>query len=98
MYHHFKTPFLTLENYELDVNVVKLIPHHLAEQHQMIAIEKIGDILTVGITNIEDKYILPFLEQQLNCKIIPFLINLDEWVNIFPTAYIEKEKSINYVG
>ena len=98
MYTHFKTPFLALENYELDINVVRLLPHHLAEQHQMIAIDKLGDILTVGITNLEDKYILPFLEQQLNCKIIPFQISLESWLEIFPTAYLDKEKSVNYVG
>ena len=98
MYTHFKVPFLDLARYELDAEIVKLIPHHLSEQHQMIAIDKIGNILTVGLTNLEDKYILPFLEQQLNCKIIPFQISLESWLEIFPTAYLDKEKSFNYVG
>jgi len=98
MYTHLKTPFLDIKNYELDLDIVKLIPYYLAEQHQMIAIDKIGDILTVGITHEQDKHILPFLEQQLNCKIIPFQINLDDWLEIFPIAYIEKEKQINYIG
>jgi len=98
MYTHFKVPFLDLARYELDAEIVKLIPHHLSEQHQMIAIDKIGDILTIGLTNLEDKYILPFLEQQLNCKIIPFHISLESWLEIFPTAYLDKEKSFNYVG
>jgi len=98
MYTHFKVPFLDLARYELDAEIVKLIPHHLSEQHQMIAIDKIGNILTVGLTNLEDKYILPFLEQQLNCKIIPFQISLESWLEIFPTAYLDKEKTFNYVG
>jgi hypothetical protein len=93
IYTHFGIPFLDIKSYELDVNIVRLIPESVAREHKIIAIDKLGDILTVGITKAEDEKLLPLFEQDLQCKIIPFLITLDGWQEVIASAYIEKENN-----
>ena len=46
----------------------------------------------------EDKNLIAFLEQETKMMVIPFQISLESWLEIFPTAYLDKEKSFNYVG
>ena len=44
-------PYLPLQNYELSQEVVKLIPENVSRQYCLIAIDKIGDTLTVAMAN-----------------------------------------------
>lgn len=44
-------PFLSLENYEIDLEVVKLIPEQVARQYGLIAVDRVGEILTVVMSN-----------------------------------------------
>jgi type IV pilus assembly protein PilB len=44
-------PYLPLENYELNKDIVKLIPENVARQYCLIAVDKIGDTLTVSMSN-----------------------------------------------
>jgi len=46
----------------------------------------------------EDKNLIAFLEQETKMMVIPFQISLTDWQEVIATAYIEKEKSFNYVG
>lgn len=67
---------------------------------KFIAIDKIGDILTVGITDLKTDIPMFTLELYKNCQyiynIIPILIKSFDWEEIFPNAYIEKE--VNWMG
>lgn len=44
-------PYLQLDNYEMDAEVVKLIPEETARKYCLIAIDKIGDILTLAMAD-----------------------------------------------
>ena len=44
-------PYLPLENYDINPDVVKLIPEHIAVKHNLIAIDKIGDLVTIATSN-----------------------------------------------
>ncbi|MCM8813951.1 MAG: hypothetical protein NC924_08485 [Candidatus Omnitrophica bacterium] len=44
-------PFLELGNYEIDAAIVKLVPKDVAEKYRLIAIDKIGTILTIAIAD-----------------------------------------------
>jgi len=44
-------PYLPIENYELSVNTVKMIPENVARQYNVIAVDRIGDTLTVAMSN-----------------------------------------------
>ena len=44
-------PYLPLQNYELNREVVKLIPENVSKEYCLIAVDKIGDTLTVAMSN-----------------------------------------------
>jgi len=44
-------PYLPLQNYELNKAVVQIIPENVAKQYCLIAVDKIGDTLTVAMSN-----------------------------------------------
>ena len=44
-------PFLSLNNYEISPDVIKLVPKHIASYYCLIPIDKIQNILTVAMAN-----------------------------------------------
>jgi len=98
MYTHFKPPFLDIKNYDFDASIVRIIPEEISREHNVIAIDKLNDILTIGMINPRDKMLIEFLEQETKMKIIPFQIALSDWQEIIASAYIEKEKQPVWMG
>ncbi len=64
-------PYLPLSGYEIDPEVAKLIPFHVARQYDLIAVDRIGAILTVAMSNplniqaIEDIEMITHLKVQI---------------------------------
>jgi hypothetical protein len=98
MYTHLKPPFLDIKRYDFDTEIVRIIPEEMSNEHKVIAIDKLNHILTVGMVHPEDKNLIEFLEQETKMLVIPFQIALSDFMEIIESAYIEKEKSFNYVG
>ena len=44
-------PYLPLTNYEIDPVAVKVVPEHVAKQFELIAVDRVGNILTVVMSN-----------------------------------------------
>ena len=44
-------PYLPLAGYEIDPEVAKIIPEHVAKQYGLIAVDRVGSILTVAMSN-----------------------------------------------
>jgi type IV pilus assembly protein PilB len=44
-------PYLPLGGYEIDAEVTKIIPEHVAKQYGLIAVDRVGSILTVAMSN-----------------------------------------------
>ena len=44
-------PYLPLGSYEIDPDVAKIIPEHVAKQYGLIAVDRVGSILTVAMSN-----------------------------------------------
>jgi len=44
-------PYLPLGSYEIDPEVAKIIPEHVAKQYGLIAVDRVGSILTVAMSN-----------------------------------------------
>jgi hypothetical protein len=89
MYTHFKIPYLQLENYTLNVDTVKLIPEEMARSFQVVALERWGNVLTVGMVNPEDEKSKRILEARIKCKVMPFKVNLHEWANAVNNNYVK---------
>jgi type IV pilus assembly protein PilB len=44
-------PYLPLANYEIDAEVLNIIPARVARQYMLVPIDKIGDNLTIAMSN-----------------------------------------------
>ena len=44
-------PYLPLGGYEIDPEMAKTIPEHVAKQYGLIAVDRVGGILTVAMSN-----------------------------------------------
>lgn len=44
-------PYLPLENYDIDPDIVKIVPKNMAQQYYFIPIDKIGGSLTIAMSN-----------------------------------------------
>src|SRR3989338_1024784 len=66
-------PYLPLKNYEIDHEVVKLIPRNVAEQYALIAIDKVGNSLTVAMANPLNLHAIEDVELITNCKVQAFV-------------------------
>lgn len=64
-------PYLPLENYEIDTEIVKIVPKNVAIQYCLIPVDKIGSNLTIAMANplnsqaVEDIALLSGLYVQL---------------------------------
>ncbi len=64
-------PYLPLSNYEVDPVVAKIIPEQVARQYGVIAVDRVGNILTIVMSNplnqqaIEDIEMITKLTMQL---------------------------------
>jgi len=69
----FGYPYLPLTNYEIDVKTVKLIPENVAVQYNMVIIDKIGNSLTVAMSDPLNIHAIEDVELITNCKVQVFV-------------------------
>ena len=69
----FGFPFLPLSNYEVDADTVKLIPENVATQYNLIAIDKIGNSLTVAMSDPLNTHAIEDVELITSCKVQVFV-------------------------
>ena len=88
---YFRTPFIQLENYEMDHKTVNIIPEKTARKHQIIALEQTANILTIGMINPENEKVINTLEKKFKLKITPVKVDIQEWANAVNNNYNKKE-------
>jgi hypothetical protein len=66
-------PYLPLSNYEVDPGVVKLIPENVANQYCLVAIDKIGNSLTIAMSDPLNIHAIEDVELITNCKVQAFV-------------------------
>jgi len=69
----FGFPYLPLANYDVDAEVVKLIAENVAVQYNLIAIDKIGNSLTVAMSDPLNTHAIEDVELITNCKVQVFV-------------------------
>jgi len=69
----FGFPYLPLSNYDVDVKIVTLIPENVAVQYNLIAIDKIGNSLTVAMSDPLNIHAIEDIELITNCKVQVFV-------------------------
>lgn len=64
----FGFPFLPLANYEIDPQIVKLIPETVANKYNLIAIDKMGNSLTIAMSDPLHAEAIADIELITNCS------------------------------
>lgn len=66
-------PYLPLNNYDIDPEIVKLIPENVAKQYCLIGIDKIGQAMTIVMADPLNIQAVEDIELITNCKVQTFV-------------------------
>lgn len=66
-------PYLPLKNYDIDSEIVKLVPQQVANQYCLIPIDKIGNSLTIAMSNPLNVQAIEDIELLTKCKVQTFV-------------------------
>ncbi|MCK4464058.1 MAG: hypothetical protein KAU58_07085 [Candidatus Omnitrophica bacterium] len=80
-------PYLPLNNYEFNKDVVKIIPANVAKQYGLVAIDKLGNMLTVAMCNPLNIQAVEDIELLIGCRVQAFVSTLTDINNIIEKCY-----------
>lgn len=83
-------PYLPLECYEVNIEAMKLIPQNVAEQYNLIAIDKMSNLLTVAMSNPLNVQAVEDVEMISNCTVQVFVSTMSDVTNAI-TKYYQKK-------
>ena len=64
----YQLPYIILENYELDEELVKLLSADFLHTNKLLPFDRIGDTLLCAVTEVPREEILEELSRQTGCK------------------------------
>lgn len=71
-------PYLELSNYDLEEEVIKIIPADIARDKELIPIDKIGNMLTLAMADPMDTQTVENIEKLTGCKVEIFIAKASE--------------------
>ena len=80
-------PYLPLESYEISPDMIKLIPENVAKQYNLIAIDKIGNLLTISMSNPLNIQAAEDIEMLSGCKVQVFISTMTDITNAIKKYY-----------
>ena len=83
-------PYLPLKGYEIDPEVIDLIPEHVTRQYGLIPIDKIGDTLTIAMSNPLNIQAIEDIELLTNCSAQVFVSTLTDLTEAINRYYTKK--------
>ena len=83
-------PYLPLECYDINAEAIKLIPQNVAIQYNLVAIDKIGDLLTIAMSNPLNYQAIEDIEVLTKCKVQVFVSTMTDINNAIAKYYIKK--------
>ena len=80
-------PYLPLAGYEIDPEVAKIIPEHVAKQYGLIAVDRVGSILTVAMSNPLNTEAIEDVEMLTHYKVQVFVTTSADVSNSIKSIY-----------
>ena len=80
-------PYLPLECYDINDEAIKLIPKNVAIQYNLVAIDKMGDLLTVAMSNPLNYQAVEDIEILTKCKVQVFVSTMTDINNAVAKHY-----------
>ena len=83
-------PYLPLECYDINAEAIKLIPENVATQYNLVAIDKIGDLLTIAMSNPLNYQAIEDIEILTKCKVQVFVSTMTDITNAIQKHYAKR--------
>ena len=80
-------PYLPLSGYEIDPEVAKIIPPHVAIQYGLIAVDRVGSILTIAMSNPLNQQAVEDVETITLFKVQVFVTTSTDIANAIKEVY-----------
>jgi type IV pilus assembly protein PilB len=80
-------PYLPLSGYEIDSDVTKIIPEYVAKQYGLIAVDRVGSILTVAMSNPLNTQAIEDVEMLTHYKVQVFVTTATDVTNAIKGIY-----------
>ena len=80
-------PYLPLGSYEVDSEVAKVIPEYVAKQYGLIAVDRVGSILTVAMSNPLNTQAIEDVEMLTHYKVQVFVTTATDVSNAIKNIY-----------
>lgn len=80
-------PYLPLECYDINTEAIKTIPENVATQYNLIAIDKIGDLLTIAMSNPLNFQAVEDIELLTKSKVQVFVSTMTDITNAIKKYY-----------
>jgi type IV pilus assembly protein PilB len=66
-------PYIAVNKYTIDPQILRLIPKEVAQKEKVIALDRIGEILSVVMVNPLTQDNMGYLETLTKCRIVTFI-------------------------
>lgn len=74
--------YLSLPNYELDEEVLKILPEDFLKKNMCIPVDKMGNVLTVAVTNPLSDESFAKIEEMTNLQVKYFMCTLSDFKQV----------------
>ncbi len=85
-------PYIAINKYEVEADVINLVPEKLAKEFHVIPLDKVGDVLSVVMANPLDSSIIDTIEKVSHCKVATFIATKTEIDEAINRCYSKMEK------
>ncbi len=83
-------PYLPLANYEIDREVLKIVPENVCAQYCLVPVDKIGGNLTLAMSNPLNKEAVEDIEEITKCNVQVFVATTTDVRNAIVKYYKHK--------
>ena len=66
-------PYIAIDKYEIDRNILQLIPKETAQKYHVMALDRVGDVLSVVMADPLNVAVKAELQRLTNYRIAPFI-------------------------
>ena len=84
-------PYLPLTSYEIDQSVIDIIPENVARQYCLIGIDRIGNTLTIAMSNPLNMQAVEDIELMTGSKVQAFVSTMTDIANAIEQHYKKKK-------
>ncbi len=87
----FGFPYLPLKNYEIGKEVIQLVPENVARQYCLIPVDRIGNALTIAMSNPLNVQAQEDIELITKCKVQVFVSTMTDITQAIDRCYEKGE-------